>query len=456
MTEDSAPISVLLVDHEPTDRLLLRRWIERSLEVEIVEASDGLEALELLSAKKIELVVSELDLPQLSGIDLLTLLEADPRRKEIEILIAARNASEDTVRKTIEYGISDYLLKPLQYDWVIQRLRAASERVKERRKHQAETPDDALTRILVADPDPNFSATVEAALFGIYSFKQSHTVAETLVHALRFKPEVVFVSRALPGLRIDFLVDRVRKLPGIGDIRIFELTDTADREFTPGLDGELVRTYVPAKLRSAVMSLLGDEEGDTDQLAWTKPFASELSSAISQTFGMLTGDDVAISAGAEGLPEPEVYGSIGVDEESGAVGLRVDMRCSVRLTARLTGAMLSEEMPDDEPQLDVVNEVLNVVGGRIKHSAEERGVNVKMGLPAASQEPPEPPDAVKQFEKSVVWKDESFLISLSVLRGVPRKQAEEASESEPSAPAENAVKVEPAAEKPAEPVAEAT
>lgn len=417
MIEESAPISVLLVDHEPTDRLLLRRWIERSLEVEILEASNGLEALELLSAQKIELVVSELDLPQLSGIDLLTLLEADPRRKEIEILIASRNASEDTVRKTIEYGISDYLLKPLQYDWVIQRLRAASERVKERRKHQAETPDDALTRILVADPDPNFSATVEAALFGIYAFKQSHTVAETLVHALRFKPQVVFVSRALPGLHIDFLVDRVRKLPGLEDIRIFELTDEAGAETAEGLNGVLARTYVPDKLRTSMMSLLGDEEGAGDRLAWTKPFANELASAVSQTFGMLTGDDVSIVNGAEGLPEPQVFGFIYVNEESGPISLRVDMQCSVRLTARLTGAMLGEEMPEDEAQLDVVNEALNVIGGRIKNSAEERDVDVKMGLPTATQDPPEHEEPVVRFEKSVTWKDETFLVGLAVERG---------------------------------------
>ena len=99
LTEDHEPISVLLVDHEPTDRLLLRRWIERSLDVSIQEASNGLEALELLSAERIELVVSELNLPQLSGVDLLTLLEADPRRKQMEILVASRNASEDVVRQ---------------------------------------------------------------------------------------------------------------------------------------------------------------------------------------------------------------------------------------------------------------------------------------------------------------------------------------------------------------------
>ena len=98
---------------------------------------------------------------------MLTLLEADPRRKQIEVLIASRNASEDVVRQTIEFGISDYLLKPLQYDWVIQRLRAAAERVRERRGAGAGEPADSLKRILVADSDANFAATVEAAVLGV-------------------------------------------------------------------------------------------------------------------------------------------------------------------------------------------------------------------------------------------------------------------------------------------------
>lgn len=417
LTEDHEPISVLLVDHEPTDRLLLRRWIERSLDVSIQEASNGLEALELLSAERIELVVSELNLPQLSGLDLLTLLDADPRRKQMEILVASRNASEDVVRQTIGLGISDYLLKPLQYDWVIQRLRAAAERVRERRGSAAAEPNDSLKRVLFADSDSNFAATVEAAVFGVYSFRQSCTVSETLVHALRFRPEAVFVSRLLPGLRFDFLIDRVRKLPGMEKVLFFELSHDGGNSESQGVDGVLECTYVPDKLRAAILRLLGDEDADDTRLGWINPVASGLGSAVSQTFGMLTGDDVSISDEAQDSPEAELFGSIHVDELQGPMSLLVEMWCTARLSACLTGAMLGEELPENEAQPDVINEALNVIGGRLKHAAEERDVEVKMGLPKTTTERPEPVQAVAQFEKSCTWKDETFLIRLSVTRG---------------------------------------
>ena len=430
VTEDNQSISVLLVDHEPTDRVLLRRWIERSLDAEIREASNGLEALELLSTEKFELVVTELSLPQLSGIDLLTLADADPRRKHMEILVSSRNASEDVVRRAIELGISDYLLKPLQYDWAIQRLQAAAERALERRENERGESGGSLKRILVADPDANFGATVEAAVFGIYSFRQSSTVASTLVSALRFKPEAVFISRALSSLRLDFLVGRIRRLPDLKDIPIVELSHDGGAPTTDGVDGVLQFTYVPDKLRSEILRLLGDEENADEHLAWTKPFRSELGSAVSQTFGMLTGDDVEIEDEAQEPDEPELFGSIHVDEDPGPISLLVEMWCSARLSAHLTGAMLGEEPADEEAQPDVVNEALNVIGGRLKHSAEERGVAVKMGLPTTGTERPESVESVAQFSKGVTWKDETFMVRLTLSRNPSMESAEEPSSAE--------------------------
>ena len=164
MNTDLQPIEILVVDDEPSIRLLLKRWIERSLTAKVREASDGLQALEQVSQGGVEMVISDINMPVLNGIDMLSLLQADPGRKRLEVLIASQVSAEDKVRQAIELGVSDYLLKPLQYDWVIQRLKRAAERIYERRQTPGANGDNSRTRVLVADADPNYCAFAESAL----------------------------------------------------------------------------------------------------------------------------------------------------------------------------------------------------------------------------------------------------------------------------------------------------
>ena len=72
------PLRILLVDDEPSARTLLRRWIERNLSATVYEAEDGLQALEAVAEHYIELVVSDVSMPLLDGIELLRLLRTDP------------------------------------------------------------------------------------------------------------------------------------------------------------------------------------------------------------------------------------------------------------------------------------------------------------------------------------------------------------------------------------------
>ena len=103
-------------------------------------------------------------MPVLDGIDMLSLLETDPSRDRIEVIVASLVAAEEKIRKVISMGVTDYFLKPLQYDWVIPRLRATSERIIQRRERLAESTDRSRTHILVASADPDFCAFAESAL----------------------------------------------------------------------------------------------------------------------------------------------------------------------------------------------------------------------------------------------------------------------------------------------------
>ncbi|MEZ5362393.1 MAG: response regulator [Bryobacterales bacterium] len=396
MSADLNPIEILIVDDEPSIRLLLKRWIERSLTAKVREAADGLQALEAIAEGGVEMVISDINMPVLNGIEMLSLLHADPSRKRIEVLVASQVANEDKVRQVIELGVSDYLLKPLQYDWVIARLKRAADRIYERR---AVAPDSSLTRVLVFDGDPNYCAFAESALAGDFSVETARTVAETLIKALRFKPDVLLFCPDTPGLNVRFLLDRLEGLPGGDPPAIYELTSKKEPS-AEGLAGVLPRTFVPETLRLELIRLLrGGEAPEHGVLAWASSLESEMRTALFQALGMLTGVEPEDTADA---PDPEkgrAYGWIDINADDGDFTMRLDLDCGRDLAIGLLRAMVGEEPGEDdgsEPSLDALQEILNVVAGRLKNSCLERKIDVSIGLPVTGFEPPKAREA--QFE----------------------------------------------------------
>ena len=71
MTESTANDMILVVDDDPGVRLFLRKTLELQC-YQVLEAADGMEALEKLQNNRIGLVIADVNMPELSGIDLLT------------------------------------------------------------------------------------------------------------------------------------------------------------------------------------------------------------------------------------------------------------------------------------------------------------------------------------------------------------------------------------------------
>lgn len=400
MSGDAQPIEILVVDDEPSIRLLLKRWIERSMTAHVREASDGLQALEEISQGGVELVISDINMPVLNGIDMLTLLQADPSRKGLELLVASHVANEEKVRQVIGLGVSDYLLKPLQYDWVVERLKRAAGRIYERRRLAGQEPDGSRTRILVADADPNYCAFAESTLAADFTVQTARTIAETLVKTLRFRPDVLLFNPDMPGLNTGFLLDRLNKLPGGDPPQLYELGKKGAGPSAQGVAGVVTRSFVPETLQSQLVALLrGGEAPEHGVLAWASSVKGEMRTALFQALGMLTGLEPEEVADPPAEGPGGAFGWIAIDADDGEFTMRLDIESGRELPRGLLATMLGQEPGEDdgsEPPLDAIQEILNVVAGRIKNSCLERKIEVSIGLPATGFEAP--PPRQPQFE----------------------------------------------------------
>jgi adenylate cyclase len=107
---NSAPSRILVVDDEMLNRELLSVMIE-VLGHETIEAANGIEALELASPQ-IDLVLLDIMMPGMSGIEVLSSLKANPILRHIPVVMVSALSDMETVIQCIDRGADDYLSKP--------------------------------------------------------------------------------------------------------------------------------------------------------------------------------------------------------------------------------------------------------------------------------------------------------------------------------------------------------
>jgi len=101
---------VLIV--EDTD-LLRRMYHDRLVQdgYEVLDAADGLAALSVLRDQPVDLILLDLIMPRMGGLQVLEAVKADPRTKDIPVVILTNLGEESTIEQAVSLGATDYLIK---------------------------------------------------------------------------------------------------------------------------------------------------------------------------------------------------------------------------------------------------------------------------------------------------------------------------------------------------------
>ena len=104
----------LVVEDSPTMRQLVVFALKRIPELEIVEASDGVDALKKLPGQKFDLVLCDINMPIMDGLKLLSLMKNNPVYKEIPVVMITTEGAAEDRDKGLALGARAYLPKPIQ------------------------------------------------------------------------------------------------------------------------------------------------------------------------------------------------------------------------------------------------------------------------------------------------------------------------------------------------------
>jgi len=121
--------SVLIVDDEPTARTLLRLILVRA-GFQVVEARNGYEALDRLNETAVDLVLLDVMMPGMSGIEVCEKLRADEKTAVIPILLFSAKTDALSIRRGLLAGANEYLTKPISPDVLLSHLHKALDEVK--------------------------------------------------------------------------------------------------------------------------------------------------------------------------------------------------------------------------------------------------------------------------------------------------------------------------------------
>ncbi len=103
--------SILVVDDAVSIRQSLLRTLQRA-NYQVHEARDGMEALELLLERPVDLLLLDIEMPHLNGYDLLSILRGYPQLSYLKIIMLSSRSSEKHRKRAMELGAHDYLTKP--------------------------------------------------------------------------------------------------------------------------------------------------------------------------------------------------------------------------------------------------------------------------------------------------------------------------------------------------------
>lgn len=105
-------MSILVVDDFPTMRRIVRSMLKELGFNNVEEAEDGLDALNKLRAGSFEFVVTDWNMPNLDGLEMLKQIRADDALKHLPVLMVTAEAKKENIIAAAQAGANGYVVKP--------------------------------------------------------------------------------------------------------------------------------------------------------------------------------------------------------------------------------------------------------------------------------------------------------------------------------------------------------
>lgn len=115
-------MKVLVVDDFATMRRIVKNILTQLGYKNVIEADDGTTALDVLKAEKIDLIISDWNMPKMTGLDLLKAVRADSSMANTPFIMVTAEAQQDNIILAVKAKVSQYIVKPFTAETLGQKI----------------------------------------------------------------------------------------------------------------------------------------------------------------------------------------------------------------------------------------------------------------------------------------------------------------------------------------------
>jgi two-component system chemotaxis response regulator CheY len=115
-------MKILIVDDFATMRKILKNILKQIGFKNISEADDGKSALKILKKENFDLILSDWNMPEISGLELLNRVKSDNELKNIPFVMVTAEAQKDNILEAVKAGVNSYIVKPFTPETVGEKL----------------------------------------------------------------------------------------------------------------------------------------------------------------------------------------------------------------------------------------------------------------------------------------------------------------------------------------------
>jgi two-component system, chemotaxis family, chemotaxis protein CheY len=116
-------LHALVVEDSPTMRQLIVFALTRVRQLKVVEADDGFDALKKLAQMRFDLLITDINMPMMDGLKLVSLVRKDEVHKDVPIIIITTEGAQEDRQRALSLGANAYITKPIQAPQLIGKVR---------------------------------------------------------------------------------------------------------------------------------------------------------------------------------------------------------------------------------------------------------------------------------------------------------------------------------------------
>ncbi|MGC4071347.1 MAG: response regulator [Nibricoccus sp.] len=189
---------VLTVDDSKTVRIIVKKAF-KGYDCEIIEAANGVEGLAAAAKETPDLILLDITMPVMDGVEMLTKLKADPALKGIPVIMLTAEGGRDNVLKIAKIGVRDYIVKPFKEEVLVEKCgRIIDLKPLTEGPQKAKSIFDPATILIVEDKPAIIQQIQEGLKHTPWKIHGVNTTGEGIDFCTKNTPDLIIISLSLP------------------------------------------------------------------------------------------------------------------------------------------------------------------------------------------------------------------------------------------------------------------